>query len=82
MNPAEPLDEIFDRVMRMPESQRGIDVEVTARLLAEELKRTYALDYANKMLEMEAYYLDQFLNSIVMRPGLAARIRTAMSLYR
>ena len=78
----EPLDKIFDRVMRIPESQRGMDAENTSRLLAEELKRLYPNEYEARMHEMEAHYLDQFLNTIAANPAFASRIRSGMALYR
>lgn len=76
------LEEIFDRVMRIPESQRGMDVVATARLLAEEIKRLFADSYKTKMDAMEAHYLDQFLHTISANSGFADRVRGGMALYK
>lgn len=75
------IPEIFDDVMRHPGSQRGLDVETTARLLAEALKREAPQAYETQMRAMEAHYVEQFLNTAASVPGFAERIRRAMAHY-
>lgn len=76
------LDDIFDSVMRNPASHRGMDVNETARLLAEAIKgRVTADGYEAAMQQAERRYLDEFLNTCVIDPSFAARVQRAIRLY-
>jgi dTMP kinase len=76
------ITEAFDRVMRHPASVRGMDVEATCRLLAEEVRRDWPGSYAEKLNELEAEYVNQFLNTIATTPGFADAIHLGMARFR
>lgn len=73
---------LFDDVMRNPESARGLDVETTARLLAEAAKSKWPIDYLARLRELEEHYLDQFLHTAMAIPGFSVQVRTALGRHR
>jgi hypothetical protein len=76
------LREIFDEVMRVPESSRGMDVGETCRLIAERVKsRSDSSDYAKSMRKIEDIYLEQFIHTCMVDPSFAADIRAAIALH-
>lgn len=76
------ITDLFDEVIRRPESHLGMNVEATAKLLAEAIKGSLSQAYEAEMLAMEEHYVEQFLNTASVVPGFAERIRRAMRLYR
>lgn len=76
---ADELRHIFDDVMRTPESSRGMHVEETCRLLAEQVKKVVPVgDYAPTMRQLEALYMDQFIHTCITDPTFARSIRSAI----
>ncbi len=76
------LTEIFDDVMRIPESHRGLAVNDTCRLLAERVRSRFSRsEYSLRMKELESYYIDQFLHTASADPTFVERIRHGIALY-
>lgn len=76
------IAEIFDEVMRHPDSARGLDVPQTCRLLAEGVKAAFpAAEYEAQMQEMESHYLEQFLHTTLIVPDFPNQVRNGIAHY-
>lgn len=74
---------IFDAVLNDPHSSRGLDVDATARLLAEAVRlKSKAADYSSHLQAVEEYYVRQFLNTAILIPEFPSRIKKAMKRFR
>lgn len=79
---ARTIEEIFDEVMRCPESARGLDVPETCRLLAEKVKTAFPnAEYEQRMRDMQDHYLDQFLHTSMIVPDFPEQVRKGIALY-
>lgn len=76
------IGETFDAIMRNPESARGLDVESTAKLLAEAIRRRWPNEYEAKLTAMEEHYIEQFLHTAMALPGFVKQIHDAMRRFR
>ena len=77
------ISEIFERVMRSPSSQRGLDVEATCGMLAEEVKKRFSeQEFEETIKAVEEYYINQFTYTIASLPGFGQRIQREMERWK
>lgn len=77
------LLDIFDTVMRNPESGRGLRVADTCRLLSREVKARYPADkYGEAMGALEGLYVEQFLHTCLLVPDFATQVQNEMKRFR
>jgi hypothetical protein len=79
---SDDLAHLFDDVMRDPESEHGINVAETGRLLAERVKDVGSPGaYQKAMQEVESIYLDRFVHTCAADPTFAKSVRTGIARY-
>jgi hypothetical protein len=77
------ITEIFDDVMRHPDSGRGLCVDETCRQLTDHIKKRYPpSEYAQQLLEAQEYYMEQFLFTASAVPGFFNEVRAAFRRYQ
>lgn len=74
---------LFDQVMRTEQSQRGMNISETCRLLSDIARQhTDLAPYEQIISDLEDIYLEQFLHTCLAIPDFAKRVHSTMSHYK